>query len=188
MSDNKINRLLVDINKFTNKILLQKSKFCSKSQVLYTNPQIIKLDEMITISKILSKNKTIGITTGCFDIFHSGHLKSIKSASTQCDILILLLNSDKSIKKLKGDNRPINSLENRLDLLSELPYIDYIVIFDEPDADSLLNRLFFHTLFKGGDYKIKELQDKFPKINIILTDKVNNSTTNIVDSIRDIYK
>jgi len=187
MLDNIINKQLQIINKLTNKILLHKSKFCSKSPVLYKKPQIIKLDEMIIISKILSKNKTIGVTTGCFDIFHSGHLKSIKDASTQCDILILLLNSDKSIKKLKGNNRPINPLENRLDLLKELPYIDYIVIFDEPNVDSLLNRLFFNTLFKGGDYKIKELQDKFPKINIILTDKVNNSTTNIVNSIREFY-
>tara|TARA_B100001093_G_C26722291_1_gene968395 strand:- start:443 stop:934 length:492 start_codon:yes stop_codon:yes gene_type:complete len=157
---------------------------------MWEKPKIISEQLAINLSSKLS-NKKIGITTGCFDIFHSGHLKSIKFSKKNCDILFLLLNSDESIKKLKGENRPVNNLNFRLDLLKELPYIDYIVIFNEKDADSLLEKMTFDTLFKGGDYDLDKLKEKFPKIEIMLSEYIKeengkaSSTSNIIQKLTD---
>jgi D-beta-D-heptose 7-phosphate kinase / D-beta-D-heptose 1-phosphate adenosyltransferase len=155
---------------------------------MWNKPKIVSYDELVNITNSIN-NKVIGVTTGCFDIFHSGHLKSIKYSKQKCDILILFLNSDASIKLLKGDNRPINKLEQRLELLAELPYIDYITVFDLPDVDSLIKNISFDILFKGGDYDIKYLQNKFPDAQIILSDYIKqsngiaNSTTNIIQKL-----
>lgn len=157
---------------------------------MWEKPKIISEQLAINLSSKFS-NKKIGITTGCFDIFHSGHLKSIKFSKKNCDILFLLLNSDESIKKLKGENRPVNNLNFRLDLLKELPYIDYIVIFNEKDADSLLEKMTFDTLFKGGDYDLDKLKEKFPNIKIMLSDYIKDengkasSTSNIIQKLTD---
>ena len=157
---------------------------------MWEKPKIISEQLAINLSSKFS-NKKIGITTGCFDIFHSGHLKSIKFSKKNCDILFLLLNSDESIKKLKGENRPVNNLNFRLDLLKELPYIDYIVIFNEKDADSLLEKMTFDTLFKGGDYDLDKLKEKFPNIEIMLSEFIKeengkaSSTSNIIQKLTD---
>ena len=157
---------------------------------MWEKPKIISEQLAINLSSKFN-NKKIGITTGCFDIFHSGHLKSIKFSKKNCDILFLLLNSDESIKKLKGENRPVNNLNFRLDLLKELPYIDYIVIFNEKDADSLLEKMTFDTLFKGGDYDLDKLKEKFPNIEIMLSEYIKeengkaSSTSNIIKKITD---
>lgn len=157
---------------------------------MWERPKIISEKLAINLSFKLS-DKKIGITTGCFDIFHSGHLKSIKFSKKNCDILFLLLNSDESIKKLKGENRPVNNLNFRLDLLKELPYIDYIVIFNEKDADSLLGKMTFDTLFKGGDYDLDKLKEKFPNIKIMLSEYIKeengkaSSSSNIIKKLTD---
>lgn len=157
-----------------------------KKLVNNSKPKVITLEEGIDIStKLKNDNINIGITTGCFDIFHSGHIKSLKFASNKCDVLFLLLNSDESIKKLKGDNRPVNKLEYRLDLLLELNFIDYIIIFDEKDADSLLESLNFNIFFKGGDYDINILEEKFPNSQIILSEHIEgNSSSLIIERIK----
>ena len=158
--------------------------------LMWNKPKIITYEELVNLTDGIN-DKIIGITTGCFDIFHAGHLKSIKFSKQNCDILILFLNSDSSIKKLKGKDRPINNLEERLELLSELPYIDYITIFDQPDVDPLIKNISFDILFKGGDYNIEDLQNKFPGVKILLSDYViksngqANSTSNIIQKLTD---
>ena len=157
---------------------------------MWERPKVISEKLAINLSSKLS-DKKIGITTGCFDIFHSGHLKSIKFSKKNCDILFLLLNSDESIKKLKGEDRPVNNLNFRLDLLKELPYIDYIVIFNDKDADFLLGKMTFDTLFKGGDYDLDKLKEKFPNIKIMLSEYIieengkASSTSNIIKKLTD---
>ena len=148
-------------------------------------PKVLNVDNGILESKkFTNKNIKVGITTGCFDIFHSGHIKSIKYAAENCDILFLLLNSDESIRKLKGNDRPINKLEFRLGVLEELSFIDYIVIFDDKDADPILKKMNFNIFFKGGDYDINILKKKFPKTEIILSNHIKgNSTSLIIDKI-----
>jgi len=155
-----------------------------EKKILNKKPEIINLEKL---NKICNEtNKTIGVTTGCFDIFHCGHLQSIKYCFNNCDLLVVLLNSDISIKKLKGDKRPINKLKYRLDLLENLPFIDYILIFDDKDADNLLRKIDFDIFFKGGDYDINKLQKIIPNKKIILTPFVSGtSSTNIINKIKN---
>ena len=156
---------------------------------MWNKPLVLSLEDAVLVSNNLKFSKKLGVTTGCFDIFHSGHLKSIKFSKKNCDVLFLLLNSDTSIRKLKGENRPINKLDLRIDLLKELPYIDYIIVFDDKDADNIIRKLNCHILFKGGDYKKEHLKEKFPSMDIILSDLVSdlsgntNSTSNIIKRI-----
>ena len=105
----------------------------------------------------LSKVNNVVFTNGCFDIFHHGHLKLLNFAKKQGDLLIVGLNSDESIKKLKGSTRPINSLQNRLELLSSLNIVDYIIIFSTDTPYDILQRLKPQILVKGNDYSKEEL-------------------------------
>ena len=152
---------------------------------------IVELDNLIILTQYLKKYKNlkIGITTGCFDLFHAGHIKSLKYAKERCDILILLLNSDNSIKLLKGDKRPINNLFYRKELLKELNIIDIITVFDTKDANPILEKLNFNILFKGGDYDMKKLNDQFPEVNIILSEfEKGISSSSIINKVSNIIK
>ena len=80
-----------------------------------------------------SKNKTIVSTNGCFDILHVGHVRYLQKSKEQGDILVVCLNSDSSVKRLKGESRPINSEMERAEVLAALGCVDYVVIFDEDD-------------------------------------------------------
>ena len=116
--------------------------------------------------------------------FHSGHLKSINFAKKNCDVLILLLNSDSSIKKLKGNNRPILSLNHRKKLLEDLNIFNFILIFDDIHINNILEKVYFNIFFKGGDYNLNDLEKKFPNIKIILSEHEDNiSTTKIIEKI-----
>lgn len=99
------------------------------------------------------KNKKIVFTNGCFDIIHAGHISYLKEAKSYGDILIVGVNSDASVKRLKGENRPINILEDRMIVLSELTSVDFVVSFDEDTPYNLIKLIEPNVLVKGGDYK-----------------------------------
>tara|TARA_Y100001970_G_scaffold132395_1_gene163340 strand:- start:392 stop:856 length:465 start_codon:yes stop_codon:yes gene_type:complete len=109
------------------------------------------------IKKIKSEGKKIVFTNGCFDLLHVGHIKYLSQAKDLGDILIIGLNSDKSVKKLKGDNRPINSFEDRAKLLSALKPVDLVIIFEEQTPENLIKEIVPDVLVKGGDYNIEEI-------------------------------
>ena len=109
------------------------------------------------INKIKSEEKKIVFTNGCFDILHVGHIKYLSQAKDLGDILIIGLNSDKSVKKLKGDNRPINSFEDRAKLLAALKSVDLVIKFEEQTPENLIKEIIPDVLVKGGDYDIKEI-------------------------------
>ena len=109
------------------------------------------------INKIKSEEKKIVFTNGCFDLLHVGHIKYLSQAKDLGDILIIGLNSDKSVKKLKGNNRPINSFEDRAKLLAALKSVDLVIKFEEQTPENLIKEIIPDVLVKGGDYDIEEI-------------------------------
>lgn len=105
--------------------------------------------------KVLSK--TIAFTNGVFDILHPGHIFSLSQAAKEADYLVVGLNSDGSVTRLKGNNRPINNQESRSLILASLLVVDAVVIFEEDTPLQLINALKPDVLVKGGDYKLEQI-------------------------------
>lgn len=118
--------------------------------------KLVRLDEMKSILKCNKKKKVV-FTNGCFDILHSGHVRYLKQAANFGDLLIVGLNSDESVKRLKGQNRPINSQTDRAMILGALEFVDYIVIFDEDTPLNLIENIVPEVLVKGADYKKEDV-------------------------------
>ncbi len=102
--------------------------------------------------------KKVGFTNGCFDVLHLGHIKYLQEAKDACDLLIVGVNSDDSVRRLnKGDERPINPQDARAGVLSGLESVDYITIFDEDTPLELIRALTPGIIFKGGDWAEKDV-------------------------------
>lgn len=141
------------------------------------------------IEEMKNQGKKVVFTNGCFDILHVGHLTYLNEAKRQGDILIVGVNSNKSVKRLKGESRPINDEKDRAELLCGLKAVDYTVIFEEDTPCELLEKLKPSIHVKGGDYT----KDKLPETEIvernggevrILRFVEGKSTTNIVKKIQ----
>ena len=104
-----------------------------------------------------SQGKKIVFTNGCFDILHAGHVSYLSQAALEGDVLFIGLNSDASVKKIKGEKRPVNSQHDRAMVLSALSCVDYIVVFDEPDPECLIREIKPHVLVKGSDWEENEI-------------------------------
>jgi len=102
-------------------------------------------------------NKSVVFTNGCFDILHPGHLAYLEEAKSKGDILIVGLNSDASIKNLKGKNRPINNVHYRSQMLAGLSSTDFIIVFDEETPKHIIEQIAPNFLVKGADYTIDEV-------------------------------
>ena len=109
------------------------------------------------VGSFKKQEKKIGFTNGCFDLIHVGHIKYLRAAKNLADILIVAINSDKSVKLLKGNKRPLFPHDERAEILSAFEFVDYVVIFDEPDPGKTISTLLPDILVKGGDYKIDEI-------------------------------
>lgn len=105
--------------------------------------------------RLLGKN--IVFTNGCFDILHEGHLEILSQSAALADILIVGINTDNSVKKLKGENRPVNNEQFRAKMLAALTIVDAVVLFDEPTPLELIQMIVPDTLVKGGDYTIDQV-------------------------------
>lgn len=105
------------------------------------------------IKKIKKQKKKIVMTNGCFDIIHSGHVDYLKKSKNLGDILIVAINTDVSVRKLKGENRPINNLKNRIKVLSAISYIDFIIPFNQQTPETLYKKLLPNILTKGSQYE-----------------------------------
>ena len=101
--------------------------------------------------------KKVSFTNGCFDILHPGHLFSLKQAAAEADYLIVGLNSDASVKRLKGPSRPINNTESRAIVLANLIVVDAVVVFEEETPLELIKVLLPDVIVKGGDYTIDQV-------------------------------
>jgi len=157
------------------------------------------MDKRASFSKIeqLSKKykkakKTIVFTNGCFDIIHAGHVNYLNQAAQLGDILILGLNSDNSVKLIKGDNRPVIGQEHRAVVVAALSSIDHVVIFDEPDPEILIQTIVPDILVKGADWSEDQIiGGKFVKKNGGRIERVDLepdiSTTAIITRIGELY-
>ena len=109
------------------------------------------------LSNWLSQNKKIVFTNGCFDLIHQGHKDLLSKAKSLGDILIVGLNSDRSVKRLKGIKRPIQNEKERAKNLYEIGSVDRVIMFDEDTPDRLIREIKPHVLVKGGDYTIDSI-------------------------------
>ncbi|MGN0192473.1 MAG: D-glycero-beta-D-manno-heptose 1-phosphate adenylyltransferase [Candidatus Gastranaerophilaceae bacterium] len=123
----------------------------------------MKLVSKTQLSQILTKlrneKKTIVMTNGCFDILHVGHVRYLQKTKTFADVLILALNSDKSVRAIKGEGRPINNENDRAEVLSALECVDYVVLFDENSPAELLKFVKPDVYTKGADYTLETLPE-----------------------------
>jgi len=136
-------------------------------------------------TRLKEQNKKVVFTNGCFDILHKGHVSYLNTAKSFGDVLILGLNSDNSVKRLKGESRPINTQEDRAYILSALECIDYVVIFDEDTPYELISKIKPNVLVKGGDYKGKEVVGQDIADELKLVDFIEGrSTTRTIKRIQ----
>jgi rfaE bifunctional protein nucleotidyltransferase chain/domain len=123
--------------------------------------QAVSLNKLIKIrQKAKKQNKKVVFTNGCFDIIHRGHIDFLKKAKGLGDILIVGLNTDSSVKKIKGKHRPIISQNDRAEILSNLLPVDYVCLFKEETPIKLISLLIPDILVKGRDYKKNEIVGK----------------------------
>ncbi len=137
--------------------------------------------------KILGKK--IAFTNGCFDLLHPGHIASLMEAAQHGDYLIVGLNSDASVKRLKGPERPINTQESRALLLAALTMVDGVVLFEEDTPLELIKKIMPDVLVKGGDYTVEQIAGAREVIanggKVVINPIVEGfSTTNIIEKFK----
>lgn len=152
--------------------------------------ELVKREDIRKIVKNLQSNgKKVVTTNGCFDILHVGHVRYLTKTKSFADYSIVLLNSDKSVKLIKGDNRPINSENDRAEILCALSCVDYVVLFDESSPRDLLDEIKPDVHTKGADYNVENL----PEADVILKNGgriefisfvEGKSTTNIIQAMK----
>lgn len=104
-----------------------------------------------------ASGKRIVFTNGCFDIIHTGHTRYLALARSYGDVLIVAVNSDSSVRAIKGDKRPINSEADRMETLAALASVDFVVLFSEPDPHRIISELQPDVLVKGGDWPVEKI-------------------------------
>ncbi len=152
--------------------------------------EIVKREDIRQIVAAHQKaGKTVVTTNGCFDILHVGHVRYLEKTKTFADFSIVLLNSDKSVKSIKGEGRPINNENDRAEILCALSCVDYVVLFDEDSPRDLLEEIKPDVHTKGADYSVETL----PEADVILnnggriefiTFVEGKSTTNTINAMK----
>ncbi len=155
--------------------------------------KIYSLEELVNIRKQYArKNKIIVFANGCFDILHCGHVDYLKGAREMGDALIVAVNSDQSVRQYKGDDRPVIPQEERLEILEAIRYVDYLLLFDDPDVNHLLSVLQPDIHAKGTDYTPETVPERDTvlayggKVAIAGSPRIN-STTNVINKIIENY-
>jgi rfaE bifunctional protein nucleotidyltransferase chain/domain len=152
-----------------------------------------KISELVGIRKTLKqKMEKVVFTNGCFDIIHAGHVDYLSKAKACGDILIVGLNSDSSVREIKGKNRPILSENERAFILSQLKPVDYVVLFNEPTPLQLIEQLIPDVLVKGADWAKenivgREIVESNGGEVITINFITDQSTTNIIERVLATY-
>lgn len=155
---------------------------------------LISIDEIVNIREALKKeNKKVVFTNGCFDIIHAGHVDYLSKAKLFGDVLIVALNSDASVKRIKGNKRPIVPLSERAFVIANLKAVDYVTFFEEDTPYETIKKLVPDILVKGADWKIDDIVGK--EVVELAGGKVETiefvnfqSTTNIINTILERFK
>ncbi len=159
-----------------------------------TAKKILTLEDLVTrLGKVRKSGQKIVFTNGCFDIMHVGHVRYLADAGSEGDLLVVGLNSDASVRIIKGDKRPIVRQNHRAEVLASLGCVDFIVIFDEPDPLKLIQTLKPDVLVKGEDWtedaivgaqSVKSQGGKIVRIPFV----EESSTTAIIEKILQRYR
>ena len=112
------------------------------------------------VQDIQRAGRKVVFTNGCFDILHTGHSRYLQVAKSYGDVLIVAVNSDESVRKLKGDKRPIMPQAERAEMVASLAVVDYVTVFDEEDPHRVIAELMPNVLVKGGDWAVDEIVGK----------------------------
>ena len=150
---------------------------------------VIRREEVTElISNLHKMGRTVVTTNGCFDILHVGHVRYLQKTKSFADVLIVLLNSDKSVKSIKGPTRPINNENDRAEILCALSCVDYVVLFDEDSPRNLLDEMKPDVYTKGADYTMETLPEAdIMKKNGTRVEFISfvegKSTTNIISKL-----
>jgi D-beta-D-heptose 7-phosphate kinase/D-beta-D-heptose 1-phosphate adenosyltransferase len=145
--------------------------------------KIVKLDELLKVDR---SGKTLVFTNGCFDIMHLGHISYLQKAKMLGDILVVGLNSDSSVRSLKGNDRPVNTQYDRAAMLCAMEFVDFVVIFDELTPHELIKSIRPDILVKGADYAGKEVVGSEFAKRVELIDFIEGkSTTKIIEKIKN---
>ena len=153
--------------------------------------KVIPYEEIQKIAEDLKADgKTVVFTNGCFDIIHAGHVRYLQAAKELGDCLILGLNSDQSVRSLKGPTRPINHQDDRAEVVSALSAVDYVVIFEESTAENLVTAIKPAIYAKGGDYNIKALPEaaivaQYGGKTILIPEVPGRSSSNIIKKMQN---
>jgi len=145
------------------------------------------------VHELRRQGKKIAFTNGCFDILHVGHTRYLRQAREKGDVLILALNSDTSVRRIKGEKRPLIPQNERAELLSCLEFVDYVTLFDESTPLNLILYLKPDVLIKGGDWPEDQVVGRREVLSwggtvSIIPEIPGASTTNIVDKILAVYR
>ena len=149
----------------------------------------MNIDDDLVIERVKNakeKNLIIGFTNGCYDLLHEGHLHLIEKASTYCEFLIVAINSDRSVREIKGSERPIENEYTRLNNLKKNKNVDEVIVFDEPTPINLIKKIIPNILIKGSDYRKEDIVGydvvKSAGGKVITIDLLDGfSTTNIIN-------
>jgi len=138
-----------------------RSRFCppgERPRPTRDREKIVELPRLlVTLDSIRRQQARVAFTNGCFDILHSGHVAYLEQARSAADCLVVGLNSDRSVRAIKGPGRPVNSEEERARILSALACVDYVVIFDEETPRKLINAILPEVLVKGADWAEEDI-------------------------------
>ncbi|MCI5540401.1 MAG: D-glycero-beta-D-manno-heptose-7-phosphate kinase [Campylobacter lanienae] len=154
-----------------------------KSKKIGFERKLVKLDELLKVDR---SGKSLVFTNGCFDILHFGHISYLQKAKLLGDILVVGLNSDSSVKSLKGDSRPVNTQFDRAAMLCAMEFVDFVVIFDDDTPYEMIKAIGPDVLVKGADYEGKVVVgSEFAKRVELIEFVEGKSTTNIIEKIRN---
>ena len=151
--------------------------------------KIVSEEQLVSlVGELRQRKRSIVFTNGCFDILHAGHVRYLTAAKNLGDILIVALNSDSSVSALKGPSRPVNSEDDRAEVIAGLAAVDYVMIFADATAERLVELIKPDVYVKGGDYTVDQLPEAriaaaYGGKTVLIPEVPGRSSSNIIKKI-----